>query len=137
MQANGFANPGAALAASGGTVQFGETEIEAHMIGLLLDGEMVAFRSQDLGAVQSSAERGSWSLSGERLLERIAISASCDTGTMFHLLAPTLEGMQPRAWESLFGTVEVTLERRATEVEEWEVVFSDVSGYAGVEIGEM
>lgn len=136
MQANAFSDPGAALAASGGTVDTGETEIEATMIGLLLDGEMVTFRSQDLDQVSFQADKGHWLLTGERECARITIEASCDPASMFHLLAPTREGTRPRAWESLTGTVEVLLERRSTPADPWTVAFDDSSGYAGVEIGD-
>lgn len=136
MQANAFSDPGAALAASGGTVDTGGGEIEASMIGLLLDGEMVTFRSQDLDTVTVQADKGAWRLAGEREDARITIEASCDPDSMFHLLAPTRDGTRPRAWESLNGTVEVLLERRSTAGEPWTVVFDDSSGYAGVEIGD-
>ena len=73
---------------------------------------------------------------GARSLERITIEASCERDAMFHLLAPTLQGMKPRAWESLQGTITVTLERRSSEAAAWNTVFADTSGSAGVELGD-
>jgi tocopherol cyclase len=136
MQAASFPDSDAALAASGGTVDLGETEIEAMMIGLYLDGEMNTFRTQDFDTVERQAEKGHWLLNGESGNKRINIEANCDPEEMFHLLAPTETGMQPRAWESLMGTVSVTLEQRASETDDWLVVFEKSSDYAGVEIGE-
>ncbi len=136
MQANSFSDPGVALAAAGGTVDMGGSEIEAFMIGLLIDSNIVTFRSQDLDSVTSEAEKGSWHLVGERETERITITAHCDPAGMFHLLAPTREGTQARAWESLFGTVDVLLDRRESAGDDWKVVFQETSGYAGVEIGD-
>jgi tocopherol cyclase len=136
MQANSFPGSNAALAASGGTVDFGETEIEAFMIGLLLDDEVIAFRTQDFHTVEAVADKGHWSITGEDELKRITIEAQCDPATMFHLLAPTTTGMQPRAWESLVGTVEVTLETRPDLLSDWQVTFQRTSPWAGVEIGD-
>ena len=136
MQANSFSDSGTALAAAGGTVDLGGSEIEAFMIGLLLDGKMVSFRSQDLDQVTSSAEKGRWQLEGQRDTERITIEAQCDPNDFFHLLAPTKEGTKARAWESLFGSVHVLLERRESKDAHWNVVFDDTSEYAGVEIGD-
>ncbi len=136
MQANEFSDPSVALAASGGTVDLEGSEIEAYMIGMLIDGDMVTFRSQDLDAVTSEAEKGSWHLVGERETERLTIEAHCDPDRMFHLLAPTREGTKARAWESLLGSVDVLFERRESASDDWQVVFEDTSGYAGVEIGD-
>jgi hypothetical protein len=136
LQANDFAEPGTALAASGGTVDLGIIGMEASMIGLLLDGQVVPFRTQDLDRIEVEATRGSWLLTGSRMSERITIEAHCSNDTLFHLLVPTTDGMQPRAWESLRGTVEVTLERFSTQTIGWEVAYKGTSHYAGVEVGE-
>ena len=135
LQANSFPGSGAALAASGGTVDFGESQIEAFMIGLMLDGEVDAFRTQDLDTIDSQAEKGSWHVTGQDETRRISIEASCDQASMFDLLVPTPQGMRPRAWESLNGTLEVTLESRPGEGQPFETVYSGVSPFAGVEIG--
>ncbi|MBW2701525.1 MAG: hypothetical protein JRF33_11980 [Deltaproteobacteria bacterium] len=135
MQANDFSSGRAALAASGGTLAFGDTEIEAQMIGFWLDGVMHSFRTQDLDQVTAEVEKGSWSLQGEKELERISIEASCDPDSFFHLLAPTPEGVAPRAWESLEGRISVILEQRADSEAAWEILFDDSSDHAGVEVG--
>lgn len=135
MQAHQFPGRDAALAASGGTVDFGDTEIQAQMIGFSLDGQMHSFRTQDLDRVEAVVDMGSWTLDGEKDLERIHIEAHCDPDTFFHLLAPTEAGVAPRAWESLFGQVQVRLERRADADAPWELLFEGSAADAGVEVG--
>jgi tocopherol cyclase len=135
LQANEFPSGDGALAVSGGTVLFGETEIEAEMIGLWLAGGMHTFRTQDLNPVSAQVRKGHWSLQAEQDLERITIEASCDPDSLFHLLAPTPQGVQPRAWESLAGSVHVVLEQRADPATAWRTVFDDTSVHAGVELG--
>jgi hypothetical protein len=135
IQANLF-DSGVAVAASGGTVMAKEVETEAHMLGLLKDGEMATFRTMDLDVVVASFEQGLWSLSSERELDRITIQAQCDPATLIYMPVPTEQGMQPYAYESLFGTMDVTLEERATENDPWETTFQGSSDYAGVELGK-
>ena len=135
MQANDFSLGNAALAASGGTVRFGDTEIEAQMIGLWLDGAMHSFRTQDLDQVTTQVEKGLWLVQAEKELERISIEATCDPDSFFHLLAPTPQGVAPRAWESLEGSVSVVLEQRADPEASWQIIFDDTSDHAGVEVG--
>jgi tocopherol cyclase len=136
LQANTFDEGDAALAASGGTVQFQGGQIEAAMIGLWHDGALSTFRTQDLDTVSQSHADSTWTMEGQRGLERIRITASCDPAGLFHLLVPTAEGMKPRAWESLGGELEVTLERRESEQAAWGAVFAGRSAWAGVERGE-
>lgn len=136
MQANGFAGVDAALAASGGTVKLGDSEVEASMLGLWHDGVLTAFRSQDLDAMTMASQDGTWQIDGARDLERIHVEASCDPATFFHLLVPTEAGMQPRAFESLLGEVQVTLEERDNTLADWRQVFTGSSVLAGVERGE-
>jgi len=136
MQAASFPGSDAALSASGGTVPFGGQEMQAMMVGLRLDGAMTTFRSQDLDLMEWTADKGAWTISGSRDLERIQIDARCDPETMFHLLVPTDQGMQPHAWESLIGTIDVLLERRETVDAAWQVAFQATSAQAGVELGE-
>ncbi len=136
MQANQFPDRNAALAAAGGTIQFGRIEIEASMIGFSLDGVMHTFRTQDLNAVKVEANKGHWIVDGINQRERIKIQAVCDPDSFFHLLAPTLEGVRPRAWESLKGTVHVTLERRSDAHSGWQTIFQGESTAAGVEWGD-
>ena len=136
MQAASFPGSDAALSASGGTVPYAGQEMQAMMVGLRLDGAMTTFRSQDLDLLEWTAEKGAWSISGSRDLERISIEARCAAETMFHLLVPTDDGMQPHAWESLIGTVDVTLQRRESADAAWEMAFQGSSEQAGVELGE-
>lgn len=135
LQANDFGSGEAALAASGGSLQIGDAEMEAEMIGLWLDDAMHTFRTQDLDLVSAQAEKGSWTIVGQKDLERISIEATCDPDALFHLLAPTPEGVAPRAWESLLGSVHVILEQRDAPEEAWRTVFDDTSDHAGVEVG--
>jgi tocopherol cyclase len=135
IQANLF-DAGAAVAASGGTVMASEQETEAHMVGLLRGGEMVTFRTMDLDLVEAEFEMDTWSLASERSLSRITIEASCDPATLIYMPVPTEEGMKPYAYESLFGTMEVTLQERASENDPWETTFQGTSDYAGVELGK-
>jgi hypothetical protein len=127
---------GVAVAASGGTVMLKEQETRAHMVGLLRGGEMFTFRTMDLDIVDAQFEMGTWSISSERSLSRITIEAQCDPATLIYMPVPTEEGMKPYAYESLFGTMDVTLEERATENDPWETTFQGTSDYAGVELGK-
>ncbi len=136
MQANTFDEAGTALALSGGTVDMGGTEMEAYMIGLLRGGEMLTWRTQDLDQITAEASAGSWQVSGENDRHRIEITGGCDAGTLFHLLAPTEQGMQPRALESLLGLVQIKLEERASESAPWQEVFSAGAPLCGVELGD-
>ncbi len=136
LQANVFSEPGTALALSGGTVDFGGTETEAYMIGLRRQGEMTTFSTQDLDRITAQASPGEWRVTGEGENRRIEITASCDAGTLFHLLAPTEQGMRPRARESLLGRVEVTLLARDDAAAPWREVFSGTAPLSGVEIGD-
>ncbi len=135
LQANDFPSGEAALAASGGTVQFGDTELEAEMIGLWLDGTHHTFRTQDLDQVEAQSAKGAWTIRAEKDLERITVEAACVADEMFHLLAPTPDGVQPRAWESLLGSVDVRFEQRDQPDGTWRVVFEETSANAGVEVG--
>jgi tocopherol cyclase len=135
IQANRF-DAGVAVAASGGTVMAKDAETEAHMVGLLRDGEMLTFRTMDLDVVNAQFEMGAWSLASERDLSRIALQAHCDPADLIYMPVPTEGGMQPYAYESLLGTMEVTLEERATKNDPWEVTFQGTSDYAGVELGK-
>ena len=135
IQANLF-DAGVALAASGGTVMAGEQETEANMVGLLRGEEMLTFRTMDLDAVEAQFEMGDWSVTSERDLSRITIESHCDPATLIYMPVPTEEGMKPYAYESLFGTMEVTLEERASENDPWEISFQGTSEYAGVELGK-
>lgn len=135
IQANLF-DAGVALAASGGTVMAGEQETQAHMVGLLRGDEMLTFRTMDLDVVEAQFDMGAWSVASERTLSRITIAASCDPATLIYMPVPTEEGMQPYAYESLFGAMEVTLEERASANDPWETAFQGTSGYAGVELGK-
>lgn len=136
LQTSTFDEGRAAIAASGGTVPMGDLEIEAMMIGLLLDEEMITFRTQDLDRITWEAERGTWSIEGERSRERISIQGTCESDRMFHLLAPTPDGMQPRAWETLLGTLEVIYERRDTTDDAWQSVYQATASQAALEIGD-
>jgi tocopherol cyclase len=135
IQANLF-DAGVALAASGGTVMASEQETEAHMVGLLRDSEMVTFRTMDFDLVNAQFDMGTWSIASERSLSRITIEAECDPATLIYMPVPTEEGMKPYAYESLFGTMDVTLEERASENDPWETTFQGTSDYAGVELGK-
>ena len=138
LQSNAFPDGKTALALSGGTAPMGETEIDAHLIGLLHDGELHTFRVQDFDAISAEASKGWWEITGEGRhgLKRITVSAVCDIESLFHLLVATSDGMKPHAWESLVGTVTVVLERRASTADGWHVVFQGTSKHAGVELGE-
>lgn len=136
LQANTFSEPATALAVSGGTVDVGGTETEAYMIGLWRHGQLTTFRTQDLDRIACQASPGNWRVVGEGEGRRIEIAASCDTGTFFHLLAPTEQGMRPRARESLLGQVEVTLFEQDGESAPWQEVFFGVAPLSGVEIGD-
>jgi tocopherol cyclase len=136
LQANLFPSGDAALSVSAGKVPVGPTVIKATMVGLYLDGEILTFRSPDLDIMNSEATMGHWTATGERELAKIAIEANCEVDTMFHLRVPTAQGMEPHAWESLAGTIDVTYETRADAESDWQTVFSGTSPYAGVELGE-
>lgn len=136
LQAAAFDGSNASIAASGGTVPMGDLEIEAMMIGLRLDDELITFRTQDLDRITWEAERGRWSIEGERSLERISIEGSCERERMFHLRAPTHDGMRPRAWETLLGTLDVIYERRDCSEDHWETIFRAKAPHAALELGD-
>ena len=136
VQANNFRDPHISLTVSGGTLSSDENPLEAYMLGLLLNGELITFRSQDLAVFDVESEIGFWKITSTTLSRRITVTASCDPATLFHLIVPTQGGMKPRCWESLEGTVAVLLEKRSGTGTEWHESFQGTSTHGGVELGE-
>ncbi len=133
LQGADFQEPNTAIALSGGSIAGFGVPIEAFQVGYLRDGTFHSFRTQDSGEITGSYNGSEWVVDALQGSERVTVRATTDPAAIMELRIPTGAGMVPGAFESLVGTIAVTLWE--ANGDGWTEVDTRVTTNAGVEIG--
>ncbi len=140
LRANHFPDSYLAFVAAGGDVPLSsERTIRAYLVAVHYGETLYTFRTPHLDHIRGSFTRTPWTLVAENAKNRLEVYGTAPERTLLHLLSPTLTyGMYPLTWESLQGTVHLSLYEKSTRFPwSWEALTEATAEWAGLDYGDL